>query len=40
MSRCIIDALWLILLAIKCRNMRLIRNVTDCLKLLTPEFYI
>lgn len=31
MSSCIVDALWLILLVIKCRNMRLIRYATDCL---------
>jgi len=31
MSSCIIDAWWLILLAIKCRNMRLIRYAAACL---------
>lgn len=30
MSSCIIDALWLKLLVIKCRNVRLIRYATDC----------
>jgi len=31
MRSCIIDAWWLILLLIKCRNMRQIRYATDCL---------